>query len=46
MQNLGFPCGGYPGISAAEGLAALAPATSAGQENAAVPPTVPARRIT
>jgi len=37
---------GYPGMSAAEGLAVLALAACAGQANAAVPPTVPARRIT
>jgi len=33
-------------MSAAEGLAALAPAASAGNANAAPPPTVPTRRIT
>jgi hypothetical protein len=37
---------GYPGLSAAEGLAVLTSAAFAGDANAAVPPTVPTRRIT
>ncbi|MGH3255700.1 MAG: MutS-related protein [Streptosporangiaceae bacterium] len=40
-----FSWTGYPGVSAAEGLAARAPAADAGLANAAPPPTVPARRI-